>query len=88
MMGLGIVLAVLALLFMILLFFQYKHIKTAVNVTDAAAEFMVGNKRVILIPFIYFFLTIALWVGWAYCVTAIVSLNDVVSNQNTVGDGY
>lgn len=69
MMAGGITLACMAFIFLVLLFFNFKHMKTAINVIDAAAEFMIGNKRVIFIPFIYFILTISLWISWAYAVT-------------------
>lgn len=65
MMFAGVVFAILAFIFLILMFFNFKHIKTAIQVIDAAAEFMVGNKRVILIPITYFFLTIGTIMLWA-----------------------
>ena len=75
MMALGIILGVASFVYLVLMFFQFKHIRTAINVIDAAAEFCVGNKRVVLIPFVYFSLIIAMWIGWANCMVAIISLN-------------
>lgn len=80
MMFFGVMLAIFALAYLILMFFNFKHIKTAIGVVDAAAEFIIGNKRVILVPFTYFFLTIGSFLVWAYCMTLIISINKIVSS--------
>ena len=76
----AIFMGIFALMFLVLMFSQFKHIKTAINVIEASAEFMIGNKRVVFLPFIYFAVTIIGILLWAYCLAAIVSLNDVISD--------
>ena len=77
-MFMGVVLAILAFIFLVLMFFYFKHIKTAINMLDAAAEFMIGNKRVILAPFTYFFITVGGFFFYLYCLAQIISLNKIV----------
>jgi hypothetical protein len=86
----GIVMAVLAFIFLVLLMFNFKHIKTAIQVLEAAAEFMIGNKRVILVPFTYFFLIVGSFLLWCQCLVMIISLNKTVSAQGSAADdaGY
>jgi hypothetical protein len=77
MMFAGILLAFLALLYLVLVFYKFKHVKTAIHVIDAAAEFMVGNKRVVAVPFVYFLIMVAIVIGWFYCIIAIIGLNEI-----------
>jgi len=88
MMFFGIISACAAVMCLFLIFFYFKHMKTAINVIDASAEFMVGNKRVALIPIVYFIIKLLVMLLWVYCMTAIISLNVIVSTQNKIGDGY
>jgi hypothetical protein len=87
-MFMGVVLAILAFIFLVLMFFYFKHIKTAINMLDAAAEFMIGNKRVILAPFTYFFITVGGFFFYLYCLAQIISLNKIVEAQGVAGAGY
>ena len=84
----AIFLGVFSFMFLVLMFFQFKHIKTAINVIEASAEFMIGNKRVVFLPFIYFGLTISIWLIWAWCMAGIVSLNKITSDQGKVSVNY
>jgi len=52
-------------------------LQAAIDVIDAAADFTVGNKRVIFVPIVYFvisFIFMLLWIGSMACVA---SLNDI-----------
>ena len=80
----GVLLGIGALVYLFVMFFKYKHIKTAINVIDAACEFIIANPRIVVIPFVYFTLTIMMFLGWLWCMAAIISLNDVISIQNGV----
>lgn len=53
------------------------YIKTALNVVDAAADFIMLTKRILFVPLIYFIITIlavAIWLGAYLCV---ISLNHI-----------
>lgn len=76
----GILFAVLAFVYLVLMVGNFKHVKTAIQVIDAAAEFMVGNKRVVAVPFVYFFLTIGIFLGWVQCMIGIIGLNKITSD--------
>jgi hypothetical protein len=79
MMFAGVMFAILAFIFLVLIFFFFKHLKTAINVVDASAEFLVGNKRILLVPFVYFTMTIVSFLVWVDSMAMIISLNTVVS---------
>lgn len=74
----GCTLAGFAVCYLILMFYKYKHIKTAINVIDASAEFIIANRRCVVIPFVYFILIVFVILGWIYCMAAIISLNDII----------
>lgn len=76
----AVFMGIFAIMFFCMMFSQFKHIKTAINVIEASAEFLIGNPRVIVLPFIYFAVTVIGLVFWAYTLAAIMSLNDVVSD--------
>lgn len=62
-----------------------KHLKLAIDVIDAAADFTAENKRVILVPILYFFLTAIVFAGWCVCMTMIISLNKIEpGNYNVI----
>jgi len=55
----------------------YESLKFAIDVIDASADFLAGTKRIILVPALYFFLTIVSIFVWAGCLACVVSLNDI-----------
>ena len=73
----GIGLAIFGFVLLMLLACRYKHIKTAISVFNASAAFILQNKRIFLLPLIYFALTIASWGLGIYCVLNALSLNRI-----------
>jgi hypothetical protein len=84
MMFMGVLFAFFSFLYLVLMFYKFKSVKTAINVVDAAAEFMVGNKRVILVPFVYFFVMVGIIYLWTMCMIAIVGLNEIKSDPTAL----
>ena len=83
-MGVGFAFAGCAIVYLGCMIYKYKHIKTAINVIDASAEFIIANPRVVIIPFVYFMVIIFIFLGWVYCMAAIISLNDIIQVQNVI----
>lgn len=75
----AIALAALGCCFCVCVVCGLKHVKEAINVIDAAADFTVENKRVIVVPVVYFVFTITSFVIWLYAFACVVSLNKVTA---------
>jgi len=72
---------ILALLFLCCIVCGYKSLKLAIDVIDASADFLNKTKRVVLVPVLYFFLSllfVAVWFGALICV---LSVNDVTPSE-------
>jgi len=79
-----IALAVLGCCFCVCVACGFKHVKEAINVIDAAADFTVENKRVIIVPMIYFTITIISFVVWLYAFACVVSLNPIKASNGLI----
>lgn len=55
----------------------WKHIAQAIDVIDAAADFAVGNKRVIVVPILYIILNMVSFFVWLYSFACVVALNKI-----------
>lgn len=82
----GIVATIVSLLYFCIVFRNYKHIKTAIQVIDAAADFMIDHKRVMIIPFFYFIVNLLFIFMCVYNVGLIMSMN-VISVEQSVCTG-
>lgn len=81
-------LAALGCCFCVCVVCGWKHVKHAVDVIDAAADFAVENKRVIGVPVFYFVLTVISFLVWLYSFACVVSLNKIESpSQSGVSMG-
>jgi hypothetical protein len=76
-MGGMITFGILALLFGCCVCLGWRSLKLAIDVIDASADFLNKTKRIILVPILYFFVTlivVLIWVGMFICV---ISMNDI-----------
>ena len=62
----------------------YKHVKEAIDVIDAAADFAVENKRVIGVPIFYFVLTLISFLVWLYSFACVVALNPITADATLI----
>lgn len=62
----------------------YKHVKQAIDVIDAAADFAVENKRVIAVPILYFVLTLISFLIWLYSFACVVALNKIEAGDGII----
>lgn len=73
----GIIFAIIALLYCYLVFKQFKHIKTAINVLDAAAEFAIGHGRVMAIALGYYLFILMIFFAGMHVLIYLTSMNDI-----------
>jgi hypothetical protein len=76
-MGGGIVLGIIAFVYLVCLCWGYRSLKLAIDVVDASADFVVKTKRIILVPIFYFIITIAVIVVWLGQMALVVSMNEI-----------
>ena len=82
--------AIVGALFFCIIFRNFKHIKTAIQVIDAAADFVIEHRRLIIVPVFYFIVNIALAITCLYNIGLVTSLNKIGTEQkiNTDGGAY
>jgi len=75
---LGVVLSSVAgLIYFLVLIKNYRHVKTAIQVIDAAADFLIEHKRVYLIPVVYYIINLAFVFACIYNILLIMSTNTI-----------
>jgi len=55
----------------------YKSLKLAIDVIDASADFIAETKRILLVPALYFVLTIVFIVFWLVSFACVASMNTI-----------
>jgi hypothetical protein len=73
----AIVLAILAIVMSILLWCGFSALKIAIDVIDAAADFIAGTKRIILVPVVYFIFQLIVFITWMFCMACIWSTGEI-----------
>lgn len=76
----AIILGLLALCFLLCMICEFQSLKLAIDVIDASADFLVGTKRIIIVPIVHFFMSVVVIIIWIYAFTYVISLNKVVAN--------
>jgi len=79
--------AIIGLIYFCIIFRNFKHIKTAIQVIDAAADFVIEHRRLIIVPLFYFIVNIALAITCLYNIALVTSLNDIGTSQIINKDG-
>ena len=77
-----IVFGILALGFACCVFCGYSSLKLAIDVIDAAADFLATTKRIILVPILYFFLTLIMILVWVGAIAQVASMNEIKVDEN------
>jgi len=81
---LAVVIGALACCFFCCVVCGRQHLKLAIDVIDASADFTAENKRVILVPVVYFVISmifLGIWVGAMACVA---SLNKIEAGHTDI----
>jgi Na+/phosphate symporter len=82
--ALGIFIGLLACIFFTCVVCGRKHLALAIDVIDASADFTAENKRVILVPIVYFFISLIFLVIWIGAMACVASLNDIEPGNYTI----
>jgi len=72
----------MALIFTIMLVCGFNQLKIAIDVVDAAADFIRKTKRIVLVPVVYFFLQLAVILVWFFAIICIMSLGDITVDKS------
>jgi hypothetical protein len=79
----GIISGILGLLFGCAVWCGRKSLATAIDVIDAAADFLAGTKRLIVVPVIYFFVTLIVMSLWLFAIVCVQAIGTVYAKPNT-----
>lgn len=79
-----VIFAILSCCFLTCICCGFKSLKIAIDVIDASADFLNGTKRIILVPVLYFFISIIVFSGWVYAFLNVASLNEFTPDTNVV----
>jgi hypothetical protein len=79
-----IISGVLSLAFACCVFCGFKSLKMAIDVIDAAADFLNGTKRILFVPLLYFVLTMLVIMVWVWAFAAVASMNRIKADSNTI----
>jgi len=63
------------------MFCYWESLKQAIDVIDASADFLAGTKRVILVPGLFFLLSLIAISAWAGSMACVVSLNEIYPSE-------
>ena len=82
--------AIISVIYFCIVFRNFKHIKTAIQVIDAAADFVIEHRRLILVPIFYFLVNLALAITCLYNIALVTSMNKITTEQtiNSEGGAY
>lgn len=70
----------LAVLFGCMVWCSYKSLALAIDTIDAAADFMWKTKRIIIVPVLYFFLTVIFVFVWLGAMAGVISMNKITAS--------
>lgn len=82
----GIVLGLLALIMLIMLFCGFNQLKIAIDVVDAAADFIRKTKRIVSIPVVYFVFQVVVVLVWFFAMICIWSIGDIKAAGDVTGN--
>lgn len=83
-----IVIGLLALIMMCMICCGYKSLKVAIDVVDAASDFIKKTKRIIAVPVVYFFVQLIFVLVWFFSMICIWSIGNIEPNTNTLENPY
>lgn len=55
----------------------FKQLKLAIDVVDASADFIMVTKRILLVPLVYFFLSLTVVIIWFSGYLGVMSMNEM-----------
>jgi cytochrome c biogenesis factor len=79
-----IIFSIIAALFLLAICLGYKSLKLAIDVIDASADFLKSTKRIILVPVLYFFFSVIVFMVWIYAFLQVASMNKFVPDTKII----
>jgi len=79
-----ILLGILAVAFLTCICCGFKSLKLAIDVIDASADFLAKTKRIILVPLLYFFISIIVFMTWLFAFMNVASMNKMVPDTTII----
>lgn len=76
-----IVVGILALCFLCCVCIGRSSLALAIDVIDASADFLWATKRLILVPVLYFFITLIFMIIWFGAMGCVISMNTITINE-------
>ena len=70
----SIILGILGVVYLLAICCGYRSLKIAIDVIDASADFLAATKRIMIVPIVYFFMTLIILAMWIPCMIAIGSI--------------
>lgn len=79
-----IVLGILAVLFLTCICCGFKSLKLAIDVIDASADFLATTKRIILVPVLYFFISVIIFMSWVFAFMNVAAMNKMTPDTSII----
>jgi hypothetical protein len=79
-----VVFSILSCCFLTCIACGFKSLKLAIDVIDASADFLATTKRIILVPVLYFFISVLVFMGWVYAYMNVASLNKIKPDTGVI----
>jgi hypothetical protein len=80
----GCITGVLSILYCLLVYCGFNQLRTAIDVIDASADFLACTKRIVLVPIVYFFVTMFVVLIWLGAMMSVLSMGDISAGSNQV----
>jgi len=71
-----ILFGILSVAFLLCICCGFRSLKLAIDVIDAAADFLASTKRIIFVPIFYFFIQLIVFFVWLYAFLNVASMNE------------
>jgi hypothetical protein len=81
----GAVMVLMGLFFCCMLWCYRSSLETAIAIIDAAADFFIATKRLILVSVMYFMLSVVLFLLWALAEFSLLGMNEIKPGSGAQG---
>lgn len=84
MLAAAVVFSILSCIFALAVYCGFQSLRIAINVIDAAADFLAKTKRIIGVPILYFFVTVIFVSIWLGCMMCINTIGVITADTSTI----
>jgi hypothetical protein len=74
---------ILAALYLLLIMCKFKALSVSIAVIETAADFFADSKRIIIVPIIYLFIAVCVFMLWFFGIMCLASVGDITGNYET-----